>query len=122
MVEHPERMCSDDVNDPIPEHENDDGTDPKSIQFACPEQVPLTTEEQPKCGHGRPHKTTISPKMPHDKQPQRSRGQPRKPKPPDTGDTPKRGRGRPPKRKDPPIAMSLNQRSLRWNIAVVSYR
>ena len=43
MVEHPEGICNDDVNDPIPEHENDDGTDPKSIQFACPEQVPPTT-------------------------------------------------------------------------------
>jgi hypothetical protein len=33
VVDHPERMCNDDVNAPIPEHENDDGTDPKSIQF-----------------------------------------------------------------------------------------
>ena len=102
VVEHPERMCNDDVNDPIPEHENDDGTDHKSIQFACPEQVPPTTEEQPKRGRGGPRKTTIPPKILHDKQPQRGRGRPRKPKPPDIGDKPKCGRGRPPKHKDPP--------------------
>jgi hypothetical protein len=35
VIEHPERICNDDVNAPIPEHENDDGTDPNSIQFAC---------------------------------------------------------------------------------------
>ena len=70
MEEHPERMCNDDVNDPIPEHENDDGTDHKSIQFVCPEQMPSNSDEQPKRGRGRP----------------------RKPKSPDTGDKPKRGR------------------------------
>ena len=85
VVDHPERMCNDDVNAPIPEHENDNGTDPKSIQFACPEQVPPPTTEQPKHGRGRP----------------------RKPKPPDSGDKPKCGRGRPPKRRDPPSNSSV---------------
>ena len=103
MVEHPERMCNDDVNDSIPEH---DGTDPKSIHFACPEQMPSSSDEQPK----------------------RGRGIPRKPKSPDTGDKLKRGRGRPHKPTPvkilnvteeghlsvkilPPVVMHLNQRS-----------
>ena len=70
MVEHPERMCNHDVNDPISEHENDIGTDPKSIQFAFPEQMPPSNEQSKHC-----------------------RGTPCKPKSPDTGDKPKRGRG-----------------------------
>ena len=84
LVEHPERICNDDVNAPIPDHENDDGTDPKSIQFACPEQIPPPTT------------------CTEDGQPKRGRGRPRKPKPPNSGDKPRRGRGRPPKHKDPP--------------------
>ena len=35
LVQHPERLDNDAVNASIPEHENDDGTDPMSIQFAC---------------------------------------------------------------------------------------
>ena len=31
VVEHPERICNDDINAPIPEHENDNETDPTSI-------------------------------------------------------------------------------------------
>ena len=91
-VEHPERLCNDDVNAPMPESLNDDGTAPKSIHFACPEQLPPTATEQPKRGRGRPRKTTA----------EQGRGQSQKPKPPNTSDKPKRGRGRPPKHKNPP--------------------
>ena len=81
MVEHLERMCNN-VNDPIPEHEND-GTDPESIQFACPEQMPPSTDEQ--CN------TSDKPKC----------GRTCKPTPPETSKKPKRCRGRPPKCKGP---------------------
>ena len=101
-------MCNDDVNDPIPEHGNDDGTDPKSIQFACPEQIPPSTDEQSKCGRGRPHKPKS---LDTGDKPKLGRGRSCKPTPPETSEKTKHGRGRPPKHKDPPVVMHLNQRS-----------
>ena len=99
---------------PIPEHENDDGIDPKSIQFACPEEVPLATEEQPKCG---PCRTTIPSKchttsmVEGDHANQSLLTQVTNLKVVEEG--------------HPSIkilAMNLNERSLRWILVLVSHR
>ena len=78
-------------------------------QFACPEQMPLSSEDQLKHGRGRPRK----PKSPDtgDK-PKHGRGRPHEHTPTDTDEKPKCGRGRPPSVKILPlVVMHPNQRS-----------